>query len=92
MQLKLTILVVSERHHELVEQLHAHRTRQAMVRAFKCETYLGVLLSFKPRLMRCFRETKPGKARRNHVETGLIVSASCQERQELLHFKEVPGP
>ena len=60
--------------------------------AFDRKTYLSVLLSFKPRLMRCFRETEPWKARRNDMETGLIVSARRQERKQLLDFKEVPRP
>ena len=55
-------------------------------------TYLGVLGSLETRLVGCFREAKTRQAGRDDVETGMILVARRQDREQLPHLEEVPRP
>ena len=92
--LGLAILVVSERQHQLVEQLYARKSinRVTTSRRNANMTYFGILGPPEPGLVWSLRKTEPRQARRDNMETRMILSARRQKWKQLPDLKEVPRP
>ena len=92
LQPELTVLIISQRQHELVEQLRAGRMSEIAPEAHEGATHLSILRSSETRFVGCFREAKTGQARRDDVEAGTILTAFREQREHLPHFEEVAWP
>ena len=53
---------------------------------------LRVLVASEPGLLRRLREAKVGQAGRDDVEARVVGRRLGQQREELPHFQEMPGP
>ena len=56
------------------------------------KTNLGVLGPLESWLVWGFGETETGQARRDDMETGVVLSACGQKRKHLSYFEEVSWP
>ena len=94
LQPELTVFIVPQRQHELVQQLHAHTTIRTAPAEYERTTraYLSVLGSFEPRFVRSLREPEAWQTRSDNMEAGMAFPRRCQERKDLLHLEKVTWP